>query len=118
MSENKYDVVIIGGGPAGLSAAIYTSRADFDTLVLDEPDKLLEKVRVIENYFGFPEGISGKEILQRGKRQAEKFGAEVKREKVLLIKIDNGNYRVETATNAYIARSLILSPGIQHKNHK
>lgn len=43
MAEEEYDVIIIGGGPAGLSASIYTSRADFKTLVLDEPDKLLKK---------------------------------------------------------------------------
>ena len=115
MAQEEYDVIIIGGGPAGLSASIYTSRADFKTLVLDEPDKLLKKVKKIENYFGFPDGISGQEILERGKEQTEKFGTVVKDEKALLIKTEGDNYRVDTAENSYTTRSLILSPGIQHK---
>ncbi|MGM0406267.1 MAG: NAD(P)/FAD-dependent oxidoreductase, partial [Thermoplasmatota archaeon] len=113
--EEKYDVIIIGGGPAGLSAAIYTSRADFDTLILDELDKLIEKVKSIDNYFGFPEGVSGKELLDRGRKQAERFGTDIKNERALLIKIDGENYVVETADKSYITRSLILAPGIQHK---
>ncbi|MFO7792004.1 MAG: NAD(P)/FAD-dependent oxidoreductase [Candidatus Saliniplasma sp.] len=113
--EEKYDVIIIGGGPAGLSAAIYTSRADFDTLILDEPDKLIEKVKSIDNYFGFPEGVSGKELLDRGRKQAERFGTDIKNERALLIKIDGENYLIETADNSYLTMSLILAPGIQHK---
>lgn len=115
MNDEKYDVIIIGGGPAGLSAAVYTSRADFKTLVLDEPDKLLKKVKKIENYFGFPEGISGEEILERGKKQAEDFGTVVKEEKALLIKTEGVSYRVDTVDNSYLTGSLILSPGIQRK---
>ncbi len=109
------DVVIIGGGPAGLSAAIYTARAELETLVLDESDKLLEKAESIDNYFGFPKGISGKELLEKGREQAERFGTEILLEKALLTKIDGENYVVETAENKFTARSLIISPGIQHE---
>ncbi|MFW6048275.1 MAG: NAD(P)/FAD-dependent oxidoreductase [Candidatus Natronoplasma sp.] len=115
MSEKIYDVVIIGGGPAGLSAAIYTSRAEFNTLVLDEENKLLEKVKRIDNYFGFPEGISGSEILERGRKQAERFGTTILNSIALLIKIDGENYMVETAEETFRTKSLILAPGIQHK---
>ncbi len=118
MSKEKYDVIIIGGGPAGLSSAVYTSRAELDVLVLDEDDKLLDKVTTIENYFGFPEGISGKELLKRGREQAEKFGSEIKKEKVILVKTEGEDYTVETAKNSYKGRSLILSPGIQHEKPK
>ena len=113
--EEKYDVVVIGGGPAGLSAAIYTSRADFDTLILDEPDKLIEKVKSIDNYFGFPEGVSGKELLDRGRKQAERFGTDIKNDRALIIKIQGENYLIKTADRSYLTKSLILAPGIQHK---
>ncbi len=113
--EEKYDVVVIGGGPAGLSAAIYTSRADFDTLILDEPDKLIEKVKSIDNYFGFPEGVSGKELLDRGRKQAERFGTDIKNDRALIIKIQGENYLIKTADRSYQTKSLILAPGIQHK---
>lgn len=110
-----FDVIIIGGGPAGLSASVYTSRADLKTLVLDEEDKLLNKVEKIENYFGFPEGISGKELLQRGRDQAERFGTEVIKERAMLVKTSGEDYTVETTDSAFETKSLIISPGIQHK---
>ncbi len=111
----EFDVIIIGGGPAGLSAAVYTSRAELKTLVLDEENKLLDKVEKIENYFGFPEGISGRELLKRGREQAEKFGTKVIKEKVLLVKASRDTYLVETTDSKYEGSSLIISPGIQHK---
>ncbi len=113
--EEKYDVVVIGGGPAGLSAAIYTSRADFDTLILDELDKLIERVKSIDNYFGFPEGVSGKELLDRGRKQAERFGTDIKNDRALIIKNEGENYLIKTADRSYLTKSLILAPGIQHK---
>ncbi len=117
MIDKKYDVIVIGGGPAGLSAAIYSSRAELKTLILDEPDKLLEKAESIDNYFGFPEGISGKELLERGKKQAERFGTEVLEEKALLTKIDpeEGGYIVETADRSFNTEGLVIAPGIQHE---
>ncbi len=115
--DKEYEVIIIGGGPAGLSAAIYTSRAELKTLILDEPDKLLEKAESIDNYFGFPEGISGKELLERGRKQAERFGTEVLEEKALLTKIDpeDRGYVVETADSSFNTEGLIVAPGIQHE---
>lgn len=115
MSNWDYEVVIIGGGPAGLSAAIYSSRAELDTLVLNEPNKLLTKAEKIDNYFGFPEGVSGKELLERGRKQAERFGTEFIEKKAFLTKIEGENYVVETADDKFTTRSLIISPGIQHE---
>ncbi len=117
MSGNDHDVVVIGGGPAGLSAAIYTSRAELKTVILDEPNKLLEKAERIDNYFGFPDGVSGKELLDRGRKQAERFGTEVLEEKALLTKIDprGEGYVVETAEREFKTKGLIISPGIQHE---
>lgn len=117
MTEQIYDVVIIGGGPAGLSAAIYTGRAELNTLILDQPHKLLEKAEKIDNYFGFPDGVSGKELLKRGRNQARRFGTQVIEEKALITKIDleGDGYIVETADKEFKTKGLIISPGIQHE---
>ncbi len=111
----KFDVIIIGGGPAGLTAATYTSRAGFETLLLDKQDRMLDKVESIENYFGFPEGISGKELLERGRRQAKKFGTKILNKEALVVRIEEEDYIVETAEKSYQGSGLILSPGIQHQ---
>lgn len=110
-----FDVIIVGGGPAGLTAAIYTARADFGTLVLDKEDKLLNKAESIENYFGFPEGLSGGELLSRGQKQAKKFGAKIINDEVLIIRVEGENYIVETADKSYRGRGLIIAPGIEHQ---
>ena len=117
MSSKNYDVVVIGGGPAGLSAAIYTARAELDTLILDEADKLLEKAESIDNYFGFPEGVSGKELLKRGRDQAKRFGTDIIEEKALITKMDpeGEGYIVETTDKEFKTKGLVISPGIQHE---
>ncbi len=115
MSETDYEVIIIGGGPAGLSAAIYTSRAGLNTLVLDVPNQLLEKTEEIDNYFGFPDGISGSQLLKNGRQQAERFGAKILENKALLTKLNGENYTVETAEDKFTSRSLVITTGIQHK---
>lgn len=113
--NEKYDVIIIGGGPAGLSSAIYTARADFETLVLDKPGNILEKVDSIENYLGFPDGILGKEILERGREQAKKFGAKIVEEEALIARLEDEDYLVETADKNYLGKGLILAPGVKHE---
>jgi thioredoxin reductase (NADPH) len=80
-----YDVAIIGRGPAGLSAAIYTGRAGFSTVVLGTQPKVWGEHK-IDNYFGFPEGITGQLLLEAGTAQARRFGAEIRDELVLEIK--------------------------------
>ena len=75
-AANKYDVVIIGGGPAGLSAAIYTSRARLNTLLIERGivGGLIINTEQVDNYPGFPEGISGMELTELMHRQATKCG--------------------------------------------
>lgn len=114
--ERESQVVIIGGGPAGLSAAIYTSRADLDTLVFDNSERLLDKVDKIENYLGFHEGISGSELLNRGRKQARKFGTQIIEDEVLSTRmVSEYNFVLETADERYISEGLIIAPGIKRR---
>ena len=88
MSEAPtYDVVIIGGGPAGLTAAIYTGRASLSTLILEKglPGGQIAQTEEVENYPGFPDPIPGMELAQRMQQQAEKFGAKIEMEEVQAI---------------------------------
>ena len=116
----EFDVVVIGAGPAGLSAAIYLARANLKVLVLDNPKEgALKKAEVIENYFGI-ESISGKELIKIGRKQAEKFGAVIKDEPAISIKpgpLGKG-YIVETAEGEYKAKGLIIATGAKRVKPK
>src|SRR5678816_3741773 len=76
------EVIIVGGGLAGLSAAIYLGRAMRDVLVIDAGESLAIWEPEVQNYLGFPEAIDGRELLRRGREQAERYGAEFAREEV------------------------------------
>lgn len=104
-----YDVIIIGAGPAGASAAIFTAKAGKKTLVIDH-DKSMTKRAWMENHYGIME-ISGPDLIEIGKKQAQKFGATIIKEKaVKLSKADNG-YLVHTDGNQYQGAQLILATG-------
>lgn len=113
--KKEFDVIIIGGGPAGTSASIYTSRANLNTLVLDKGDNILKKFDGIENYYGFPEPISGKKLIEGGKEQSKKFGTTFKQKEVLSVEMHGENFKVETAEEEYITKSLLLATGVQQK---
>ena len=70
-----YDLIIIGGGPAGASAAVFAGRAGLDTLVIDA-DKGMTRMAMVNNHLGFPDGVSGPELVDLGRRHAETSGAE------------------------------------------
>lgn len=111
------DVIVIGGGPAGLSAAVYTARADQETLVLDKGDGTTREVDYMENFYGFPDGISGEEIVARGEKHARKFGAEIRREEVVRVGDDgDGSFVVETTDDEYEARGLVLATGASYES--
>ena len=79
----EYDVIIVGAGPAGISASLYTKRANKKILILYQDSSSLEKATKIENYYGFSKGISGKELYENGLKQAEEIGVELKKEEVI-----------------------------------
>lgn len=114
----KYNVIILGAGPAGLSAAVYMARANISTLVLGLPDgSRASWAHNIENYLGFPDGISGKEFKERSVAQAKKFGAVIVEEEVIASNYsENGGFYVETSKeNRYEADFLILALGLSVK---
>jgi thioredoxin reductase (NADPH) len=112
---DNIEVLIIGQGPAGLSAAIYTSRAGVGTLLLGHEPQVAGDY-LIDNYFGFPEPVTGKELIDRGVMQAKKFGAVVEHERVLGIHMeDNGSFSVKTERRVINVCAIILATGIERK---
>ncbi len=110
--ESIYDVIIIGAGPAGISAALYARRAGLRVLVLHAGSGSLEKASRIENYYGFPGGISGEELFRRGTEQAEKLGVEIRRAEATEIRIsDSLLFIVSGGKNELTASSLVIATG-------
>ncbi|SKA70925.1 thioredoxin reductase (NADPH) [Desulfobaculum bizertense DSM 18034] len=109
---NNVDLLIVGQGPAGLTAATYAARTGISTTVVG----LLPKIDGeygIDNYFGFDETIQGSELMARGRQQAMRFGAELITERVLSIHHgDDGSFEVLTEHSAYETRALILAAGV------
>ena len=115
-----YDVIIVGAGPAGISASLYTIRRNLKTLIIYKEKSALEKSTKIQNYYGFENGINGEELYKIGIRQAQNIGAEVIKDEVTNIKIDYLNekeytFKVETLNNEFKAKSVILATGNKKK---
>lgn len=105
-----YDCIIIGAGPAGISAGLYAKRANLNVLILYHGESNLEKATQIDNYYGFKDGIDGKTLYDNGIKQAENLGITVKNEEVLHIdKIEN--FKVTTTTSEYESKAIIISTG-------
>ncbi len=111
-----YDIVIIGGGPAGLTAALYAARRKATTVVFEAEaiGGQIAKSPLVENYPGVKE-ISGLELANRMKDQIERLGVEIKFERVVEISKEDGNFSVKTAAGSYKAKAVILATGAQPK---
>ncbi len=115
----EYDVVIVGAGPAGLTAGIYTASLALKTLILEgtAPSRLAQ-VKEIRNYPGFPEGISGPQLLKRFKQQAVEAGAEIKKGDVIALELASPIKYIATKHEAYTAKAVILAVGIKRRKLK
>ena len=118
MSETIHDVVIVGSGPAGYTAAIYAARAQLHPVVLAgsvTAGGALMNTTEVENFPGFPAGLMGPDLMTQMQEQAERFGAEVRYEDVTALDLDGEIKRVTTDDAVYAARTVILSTGSEYR---
>ena len=112
-------MIIVGSGPAGYTAALYTARANLEPLVVEgfAWGGLLQQTTDVENYPGFPQGIMGPEMMQHFRDQAERFGARLETDDVTQIEIsrDGGLHKVWVGDDMHLTRALILAMGAQHR---
>ncbi len=115
--EKIYDVVVIGGGPAGYTSAIYTSRAGFDTMVLEKfsAGGQMTQTTQIENYPGFPEGVDGFELGNKMRQGAERFGAKTVSAEVIEVNLREKIKTIKSPDGVFFARSVIIATGAEHR---
>jgi thioredoxin reductase (NADPH) len=112
-------VIIIGSGPAGYTAALYTARANLSPLVIEgfAWGGLLQQTTDVENFPGFPPGIMGPELMQKMRDQAERFGARLETDEATAVELspDGGLHKVFVGDDVHLTRSVILAMGAQHR---
>jgi thioredoxin reductase (NADPH) len=114
------NVIVIGSGPAGYTAALYTARANLEPLVIEgfAWGGLLQQTTDVENYPGFPEGIMGPEMMKHFRDQAERFGARLETDDVTRVELsssDGGLHKVWVGEDLHVSRSVILAMGAKHR---
>lgn len=112
-----YDVIIIGKGPAGISASLYTMRANLKTLVIAKSVSPIEKAEIIDNYYGFSNGIKGADLVEQGEKQALRLGVEIIRDEVVSIRKED-YFEVFTSNGEYTAVTVLLATGQSYKRLK
>lgn len=113
----EYDVIIIGSGPAGISASLYTARANLKTLIISKGIGILEKVNKIDNYYGLENTMTGEELQEIGINQAKRLGVEFAKDEVVKIDYEN-SFVVETINSKYQAKAVIIATGTSRKTPK
>lgn len=112
-----HDIIILGSGPAGLTAAIYTARANLQPLLFEGslPGGQLTMTTTIENFPGFPQGIQGNELMSQMKEQAASFGTQIVADAVERVDLSQKPFQVSTADNTFHCRALIVATGASAK---
>lgn len=111
-----YDAIIIGAGPAGISASLYLIRAKKNILVISKENSSLIKAEKIDNYYGL-ESLTGKELFERGIKQAKRLGVNIIKEEVISIDFeDNGKFKVITENKEYMSKNVIIATGTSRKS--
>lgn len=105
------EVIIIGLGPSGVTAAIYLKRAGFEPLLVGKDFGVLDKNILIENYYGFSGPVSGSDLIQAGIDQAKNLGISIKKETVISLKDNIDHFEVITKDNSYKTRAVLLATG-------
>ena len=113
-APKERDAIIIGGGLAGLSAAIYLGRAERDTLVIDSGHSMAEWEPDVRNYLGFPKGIPGTKLLKLGGRQAKAHGVEFKEDEIKSVRRREEGFTLRGRRTSYHAKRLLIATGIFH----
>ena len=118
MSEKIFDTIIIGGGPAGYTAALYCTRAGLSTLVLEKfsAGGQMTQTSIIENYPGFEEGIDGFSLGFKMQQGAERFGAETMQTEVLSVDLNANPKKIVTDSGELFTKTVIIATGADHKH--
>ncbi|MBQ3118224.1 MAG: thioredoxin-disulfide reductase [Clostridia bacterium] len=116
--EKIYDVIVIGGGPAGYTAAIYTSRAGFNTLVIEKfsAGGQMTQTTQIDNYPGFPDGVEGFDLGTKMREGAERFGAKTVQAEVIEVNLKDKIKTIKIPDGVLLAHSVIIATGAEHKH--
>ena len=111
--EKIYDMMIVGGGPGGYTAALYAARAGLDVLIIERLSAggQMNLTGQIDNYPGFPEGIDGFQLSMNMQQQAERFGAKTKYAEVLQVELEGEIKRIQTNEGVYHAKTVVISTG-------
>jgi thioredoxin reductase (NADPH) len=119
VTDRVENVAIVGSGPAGYTAALYTARANLEPFVVEgfAWGGLLQQTTDVENFPGFPQGVMGPELMQQMRDQAERFGARLETDEVtgLELSTDGGPHKIDVGGEIHYARSVILAMGAQHR---
>src|SRR5437870_3870798 len=109
-----HEVIVVGGGIAGLSAAIYLGRAQRDVLVIDSGHSMAKWEPVVQNYLGFPKGVGGEQLLRNGRAQARHYDARIVRDEITTVSSRGSVFILQGKAKTYRTNRLLLATGIFH----
>jgi thioredoxin reductase (NADPH) len=115
MTEPDFDCLIVGGGPAGLTAAIYLTRFHLSIRLVDAGSSRASLIPCTHNHAGYPDGISGSELIERMKEQAQKYGASIVAGRVTRLDRIDGGFRAEWGEGSVTARKVLLATGVTNR---